>query len=118
MPWLAIFGFNSYLIDPHEDQLGYHYTPLHEESINNSLALVEKGSVNNYDFTLGTALGKKVNVGLTLSVTDIYYKLSSRYSEEFEESENASFDLRNYLTTEGAGVGAKIGVIFRPINEL
>jgi len=26
--------------------------------------------------------------------------------------------LRNYLTTEGAGVGAKIGVIFRPINEL
>lgn len=79
---------------------------------------MEKGSVNNYDFTLGTALGKKVNVGLTLSVTDIYYKLSSRYSEEFEESENASFDLRNYLTTEGAGVGAKIGVIFRPINEL
>lgn len=118
VPWLSIFGFNSYLIDPHEDQLGYYYTPLHDDPITNSLALVEKGSVNNYDFTLGTALGKKVNVGLTLSVTDIYYKLSSRYSEEFEESENASFDLRNYLTTEGAGVGAKIGVIFRPINEL
>jgi len=54
---------------PHEDQLGYYYTPLHDDPITNSLALVEKGSVNNYDFTLGTALGKKVNVGLTLSVT-------------------------------------------------
>lgn len=117
-PWLSVLGFNSYLIDHHQDELGYYYTPLHDESITNSLGLVEKGSVNNYDFTIGTTLGKKVNVGLTLTVTDIYYNLSSRYSEEFERGENAGFDLRNYLTTEGAGVGAKIGVIYRPINEL
>jgi hypothetical protein len=117
-PWLTALGVKSYLIFPYQDEQGYFYLPLHQEHITNSLALVEKGSVNNYDFTLGTALGKKVNVGLTLSVTDIYYKLSSRYSEEFEKGEDAGFDLRNYLTTEGAGVGAKIGVIFRPINEL
>jgi long-subunit fatty acid transport protein len=118
-PWLSVLGFNSYLINPHQDEEGfYNYTPLHNEAVTNSLALVEKGSVNNYDFTIGTTLGKVVNVGITLSVTDIYYRLSSRYSEEFERGENAGFDLRNYLTTEGAGVGAKIGVIVRPMHEL
>jgi hypothetical protein len=117
-PWLSILGFNSYLINDYQDEQGYFYLPLHQEHITNSLELVENGSVNNYDFTVGTTLGKKINVGLTLSVTDIYYNLSSRYSEEFNRGENAGFDLRNYLTTEGAGVGAKIGVIYRPVNEL
>jgi hypothetical protein len=117
-PWLTALGVKSYLIFPYQDEQGYFYTPLHNEPITNSLELVENGSVNNYDFTIGTTLGKKVNVGLTLTVTDIYYNLSSRYSEEFERGESAGFDLRNYLTTEGAGVGAKIGVIYRPVNEL
>lgn len=112
-PWLSVFGFNSYLINPHKDNLGYYYTPLHEEPVTNSIGLSERGSINDYDFTVGTTIGNSLNIGASLAITDIYYSLNSRYSEEFSNGENAGFDLRNILTTEGAGVGAKIGIIYR-----
>lgn len=117
-PWLSVLGYNSYLINPGQDAAGFFYNPLHNESITNSLSLNEKGDVNNYDFTVGTTIADKLNIGLSLTVTDIFYNLSSRYSEEFSGGASEGFDLRNLVTTEGAGVGAKMGVIFRPIHSL
>ncbi|HOM62369.1 MAG TPA: outer membrane protein transport protein [Dysgonamonadaceae bacterium] len=116
-PWLSVFGFNGYLIDPNQTPQGYEYTPLHNEAVNNSISLSEKGYVNSYDFTLGTMIANKLNIGVAFTVTDLYYRLTSRYSEEFSTGDNAGFDLHNYLKTDGAGVGAKIGIIYRPINS-
>ena len=116
-PWLSVFGFNGYLIDPNQTPQGYEYTPLHNEAVNNSISLSEKGYVNSYDFTLGTMIANKLNIGVAFTVTDLYYRLTSRYSEEFSKGDNAGFDLHNYLKTDGAGVGAKIGIIYRPINS-
>lgn len=116
-PWLSVFGFNGYLIDPNQTPQGYEYTPLHNEAVNNSISLSEKGYVNSYDFTLGTMIANKLNIGVAFMVTDLYYRLTSRYSEEFSKGDNAGFDLHNYLKTDGAGVGAKIGIIYRPINS-
>jgi long-subunit fatty acid transport protein len=105
------------LIDPNQTPQGYEYTPLHDEPVNNSISLSEKGYVNSYDFTLGTMIANKLNIGVAFTVTDLYYRLTSRYSEEFSTGDNAGFDLHNYLKTDGAGVGAKIGIIYRPINS-
>ena len=116
--WLSVFGFNSYLIIPHQEGDNYRYTPLHDEPVENSLLMSERGSVDSYDFTLGTTIGNTLNIGASLSVVDVYYSLSSQYSEEFQNGDAAGFDLRNWLTTEGAGVGAKIGVIYRPFNSI
>jgi hypothetical protein len=118
-PWLSVLGYKSRLIYPPESgNPSYTSLPLdNNEMIENSLALSERGYVNNYDFTLGTMINNKLNVGVALTVTDLYYRLTSRYSEEFSNGENAGFDLRNYLKTDGAGVGAKIGIIYRPINS-
>lgn len=116
-PWLSVLGFNSYLINPNQTQQGYEYTPLHHEAVDNSLSLSERGYVNNYDFTVGTMVANKLNIGVTFTVADLYYRLTSRYSEEFSKGDNAGFDLHNYLKTDGAGVGAKVGIIYRPINS-
>ncbi|WP_129593524.1 OmpP1/FadL family transporter [Seramator thermalis] len=116
-PWLSVLGFNGYLINPNQTQQGYEYTPLHNEAVDNSISLSERGYVNSYDFTLGTMIDNKLNIGVALTVADLYYRLTSRYSEEFSNGVNAGFDLRNYLKTDGAGVGAKVGIIYRPINS-
>ncbi|MBZ4675028.1 MAG: hypothetical protein JG772_717 [Dysgonamonadaceae bacterium] len=122
-PWLSVFGFNSYLIDrnPNRTQQGYEYdnrpSPLQDEAVDNSISLSERGYVNNYDFTVGTMVANKLNIGVAITVADLYYRLTSRYSEEFSNGENAGFDLRNYLKTDGAGVGAKVGIIYRPVNS-
>lgn len=117
-PWLSVLGFNSYLINDHQDADGFYYTPLHvhDERVSNSLHLSERGSVDTYDFTVGTSINNVLNLGIALSLSDIYYNLYSQNSEDFSKDVNAGFDLRNWLTSEGNGVGVKLGLIYRPVN--
>ncbi len=115
--WLSVLGFNSWLIDDHEDALGHYYTPLNTSgAIGNEIILRERGYIDNYDFTVGTTVNNMLNLGLSLSIKDISYRLTSDFWEDYEYGNN--YRLTNWLTTKGAGVSAKLGVIYRPINEL
>ena len=117
-PWLSILGYNSYLINPGEGSQSKFYSPLHDEKVNNSLQMSEKGAIDTYDFTVGTSINNVLNLGISLSLTDIYYNLYSKNSEDFSNGNKAGFDLHNYLVSEGNGLGVKLGVIYRPVNEL
>jgi|AGTN01.2.fsa_nt_gi Long-chain fatty acid transport protein len=117
-PWLTVLGFNSYLIDDHQDAQGnYYYTPLNTggERAVNEISVRERGYIDNYDFTVGTTFGNVLNLGLSLSVKDISYSLSSDYLEDFN---SGGYTLSNWLTTRGAGFGAKFGAIYKPVHEL
>ena len=117
-PWLSILGYNSFLINPGKDGNPAYYSPLHNERVNNTLSMSERGSIDTYDFTVGTSFYNTLSLGVTLSLTDIYYNLYSQNSEDFNNGANAGYDLRNWLVSEGNGVGVKLGLIYRPINEL
>ena len=116
-PWLSVLGFNSYLIDDHQDAQGYYYTPLNtgNDLIGNEIKTRERGYIDNYDFTVGTTINNVLNLGLSLSIKDISYSLISDYWEDYA---NGSYRLTNWLTTSGAGVSAKFGAIYRPVNAL
>ena len=114
-PWLAILGYNSWLIDPVDDE-GTFYDPVTNESgAINEIHLQERGYIDNYDFTVGTTFNHVLNLGLSLSIKDISYSLTSDYLEDFN---NGGYTLTNWLTTSGAGVSAKIGAIYRPTNAI
>lgn len=117
-PWLSVLGYQSFLINPDKDDIGHYYTPIHNETVNNLVYMSERGSIDVYDFTVGASINNVLNVGLALSISDIYYNLYSQNSEDFSMGVNAGFDLHNWLVTEGNGVGVKLGVIYRPIHEL
>lgn len=116
--WLSIFGYNSYLINPVTNSSPFRYRPLHNEGVYRWLEMEEMGRMNSYDFSVGMDIANKLSVGATLSVADVYYALSSQYSEEFEKGTQNGFDLRNKLVTQGAGAGAKLGLIYRPVHAL
>jgi len=117
-PWLSVLGFNSYLIDDHYDGVNneYYYAPLNtnNELYGNEIKTRERGYIDNYDFTVGTTINNVLNLGLSLSIKDISYSVTSDYWEDFD---NGNYRLTNWLTTSGAGVSAKFGAIYRPINE-
>lgn len=117
-PWLSVLGFNSYLINDHVDDIGYYYTPLNTGGIRpvNEIITRERGHIDNYDFTIGTTVNNILNLGISLSVKDISYSLTSDYLEDF--STDGGYTLTNWLTTSGAGFSAKFGAIYRPVNEL
>lgn len=122
--WLPTFGYNGYLIDPpgsRRDDDGntnnnYQSIMRPGELVNNDLLVEEKGSIANYDFTLGTNVADILSLGLTLSVTDIQYRMYSSYFESFENG--GEFELANWLETNGTGFGVKLGAILRPIDAI
>jgi long-subunit fatty acid transport protein len=98
------------------DDEGTQYVPVTTEpGPINEIRLRERGYIDNYDFTVGTTIGNVINLGFALSIKDISYNLTSDYLEDFN---NGGYTLTNWLTTNGAGVSAKIGAIYRPVNEL
>lgn len=116
-PWLSVLGYNSYLIDDYKDAQGYFYKPLNtrQQQAVNKIITSERGYVDNYDFTVGTTINNVLNLGLSLTVSEILYDLKSDYLEDFNEG---GYTLTNWLTTTGAGFGAKFGAIYRPTNQL
>lgn len=120
--WLAVLGYNSYLIDPVEVGENYRYDPVNTrgETAQNQIRTYEKGYIKNYDFTAGTTINNVLNLGLSISIKDIYFDLATDYLEDFYDgnSPNGGYTLTNWLTTRGAGVGAKFGAIYRPVNAL
>ncbi len=118
-PWLTVLAYNSWLINDNTGTDGkYYYTPLNTrgDQLGNQISTYERGYVDDYDFTIGTTVNNVLNLGLSLTVSSIYNYQYSDYSESF--STNGRYTLNNEVSTTGAGVGAKLGVIYRPTNML
>lgn len=95
---------------------------LSNPSIDNYQKLHEKGSIDSYDFNMGTTFADMLSAGVTVSVTDINYNIKSLYSEAYYEGQNTTasvgYDLYNQMQTDGTGWQVKAGLIFKPVQEL
>lgn len=117
--WLSILGFNSYLINESPKNSGNYTSATKDLYTSNYMFAREKGEVSSYDFNMGTTFSDIVSAGLTVSVTDINYRLYSTYTEEFGAGgANRGYNKEDYLRTDGTGWQLKLGVIIKPIQEL
>ena len=114
-PWLSILGWQGFLINDITDDT-YESFLDKGERVDSWIESSERGRVEAYDFTVGTNISNNLLLGLTFSLTDIYYQMSSTYGEDFQNS--GGFDLDNYLETTGSGYQLKLGAIYCPIDQL
>ena len=123
--WLGALAFGTGMISPTTPN-GTRYQSvldgMKNPTIDNYLHVFERGSVDSYDFNMGTTFADMLSAGLTISVTDINYNISSLYSEAFYEGTNDKpaheYEMDNQLRTDGSGWQVKAGLIFKPIQEL
>lgn len=114
--WLGLFGVTSGLVNQYGGDFASARGIL---GINSDMILKEKGSIDSYDFNFGTNISDLVSLGMTLSVTDLNYKLYSSYGETFYDGNlSGYYDLENWMKTEGTGWQVAIGAIIKPIDEL
>lgn len=126
--WLSILAYNSYLINPTGSN---NYSGLYVpgRTVSDAMYTVrESGYVDEYNIDLGGNVSDLVYWGIGVGINDLSY---FRYSDYSESMENANIVSGNYLTTGnagynlandqhiwGSGWNVKLGLIFRPINEL
>lgn len=121
--WLGALAFNTGMIVPTgEKKYNSILSTMQSPTIDNYLHVFERGSVDSYDFNMGTTFADMISAGLTVSLTDIGYNITSVYSESFYEGSNNTstheYDMKNEMRTDGSGLQIKTGFILKPIQEL
>ena len=116
-PWLGVLGWNTYLLNTKPGSNNSYESVLYDgELVDSKIRSRERGRIEAYDFTVGSNLSDKFFMGLTFSLTDLYYQMSSTYEEYF--ANDGGLDLDNVLETSGSGYQLKLGAIFRPVDQL
>ena len=129
-PWLSILGYDSYFITPSGDDdqpdwMGQWGTTT---SGSGAYDVVTSGGANEYNIAIGGNIANKVFWGLDFGIVDLDYSMTSVWGEELKnavvnnptgmENSDASWTMTNLYTASGTGYNVKLGLIYRPIQEL
>lgn len=109
--WLSILGYETYLINPAEDDL---WTPA-IELIDGTLSISETGSYDQYTLSWAGNINNQWYIGLALNVPTLSY---TKNVTHYETNRTHSAELKSMYHLSGVGVSGTIGIIYRPIRAL
>lgn len=128
LPWLSILSYSAMLINPTSTDT---YVGLMQDGTmgDAQYSVREKGYVDEYNIAFGGNVENIIYWGLDFGITDIDYQRFAYYSESMADARipvqgdryadgDAGFELNNRKHISGSGWNMKVGLIFRPINEL
>ena len=138
--WPATLGYDGYMIDYNPNggnnpwqvgRIGDNASVLH------SMDVVNSGSINEFDISLGGNIKNIVYFGATIGIQSVYKRTAMTYQEEYgyfntngvaqNYNQGAWSDLTEQLemmnlyqrmTIDGSGVNFKLGVVVRPVGGL
>lgn len=132
IPWIAILGYDSYLITPEgsKDAPSWFGQFGNGTTGTGAFSVEEKGSVDEYNIVLGGNFNNTVYWGMNFDIVSIDYKISSLWSESLDNAyvfnENtgrteqtwSDFTVHDQYRVNGSGFNYQLGVIVKPIQEL
>lgn len=123
-----IFGsslaFRTYLVDTVliGNQIGYKSLVPISTGVNQMYDANTKGGYHEIAIGLAGNIDDKIYVGGSLTIPITYYQREFNYSEkDATNNPNNNFSYFNYreiATSKGTGVGLKLGMIYKPQNDI
>lgn len=111
--WLGAMGWDTFLVEA-DDNVNSPFYSLPVEPVVDYRS-IERGGIDQYDFNVAFNIKDRVYLGLTIGARDVDYRKSYFYSEDLGGGD--SYDLSSENRIEGIGWNAKLGIIFRPIED-
>lgn len=132
MPWISILGYDSWMISPVEQGGQTNWYGLYGEGTTGSSAITveEAGGIDEYNISFGGNFVDQLYWGMDFGITDINFTRRSLYAEDLNNAyvkengndhftrTNAAWDMYNYYNVGGTGFNYKLGLIYKPIQEL
>ena len=125
-PYGASLAFNTFLIDTisgiDNTIEGYRSNATSLTGLTQAQTITSKGSINDIYIATSANYMDKVYFGGSVNFSKLRYEKNSVYKET-DATNNTSnnfnyFQTEDYLLTEGVGLGIKLGVIVKPIEQL
>lgn len=131
-PWLAILGYDSYLINPNGDPDNPTWTGQFGTGTSGSASfdVMESGSVDEYNIAIGGNIANTVFWGMNFDIIGFNYNLDAVYGESLSNAyvynpttnlvgqTDSQWRMRNLYSASGQGFNYQLGVIVKPIQEL
>ncbi len=130
-PWMAILGYDGYLITPSEgnDKTTWFGQWGNGTSGNGAFYVKEKGSLDEYNIAIGGNISNVVYWGMNFDIINFNYSLNSVWGENLTDAfvpghnnqivrESANWNLNNFYNIHGSGFNYQLGLILKPIQEL
>jgi long-subunit fatty acid transport protein len=125
-PYGASLAFNTYLIDTIRgaggNVAGYRSLATPQTGVNQEQTIQTSGGMNEIGLALSGNLGDKFYIGGSLLWNVLNYERTSLYRESDATTNNKNnfnyFTVEDYLSTTGIGIGLKLGMIFKPVDQL
>ena len=131
-PWLAILGYDSYLINPKGNPNNPSWMGQFGDRTSGkaNFDVTERGSVDEYNIAFGGNISNVVYWGMNFDIINFDYRLDAGYGEDLTgayvynpTTENVAatdsrWRMRNAYRANGTGFNYQLGVIVKPIQEL
>lgn len=129
-PWLSILGYDSYFITPtgDDDQPNWIGQWGSKTSGSGVFDVLTSGAVNEYNIAFGGNFINKLFWGLDFGIVDMDYAMTAVWGEQMDNAvvdnpygtsnSTAAWTMTNRYTASGTGFNVKVGLIYRPIQEL
>ncbi|MCH5229865.1 MAG: outer membrane protein transport protein [Muribaculaceae bacterium] len=136
-PWLAILGYDSYLITPDVDPStgDTHWYGLWSDSMTGAKTtgsggyfVQEKGGTNDFNIVLGGNINNILYWGMNFDIVNLNYQLNTIWGESLENAlvpddgnnlirSSAEWQLNNVYSVSGTGFNYQLGLIFKPVQQ-
>ena len=113
--------WHSYLIDSVTNGEYYAYYDPAAGGIGQDGQIVKKGRMNEFNFAFAANYEHKVYFGATINVNSVNYEERSMFSEEDNDLTLGNWDYYEFtrnLKTTGYGFNGRLGVLFRPNDNI
>ncbi len=115
-PFGAGLAWETYLLNPLPFDSTQYYSVIQDGNVQQTKSIVTKGGLNEFDISFAGNYGNRLFVGGTIGIPHIKYSSSTLYSEEDINQEHTNFEdftLADYSETNGLGINAKFGIIYK-----
>ena len=109
--WLSILGYETYLIDPADNNQWQPAISLTD----GSLSVAESGNSDQYALSWAGNISNQWYVGVALNIPTISY---TKNISLVETNRLNSAELRSMFHVSGVGVSGSFGIIYRPLRAL
>ncbi|MCZ4695273.1 OmpP1/FadL family transporter [Ancylomarina euxinus] len=115
-------AYETYLLNPQdENPLDYDLPIFPGEKMNQRKTVEERGHLGEFNIAFGANYAHKLYIGASLGIQSINYKSTARFTES--TLTNSASDLNNYyfeeyVKTTGVGANLKIGMIYKPNQNI
>lgn len=130
-PWIAILGYDSYLINPQGRNGKTNWSGLWGDKTSGvgNFGVVESGGIDEYNISFGGNILDFLYWGMDFGITSLRFDQQVLWNEKLEDAKIANNDgtivttdanwaMTNNYFVRGNGFNYKLGFIVKPIQEL